>query len=189
MKKPLEIRNQLRSWIREESNYYSYDASDVLIDELCFFDRKARADLVYANGKLTAFEIKSYADSLTRWSFQHDAYLRVFDVVWLCCHYKHAMKAMSMSSDKVGIILVDDTKNGMAILREAKKNNKVNPEDMLAMLWRSELDELCKENNISVLRKERIKEAQKRVSLELHLDIIREKVLHCLKERYRGKDY
>ncbi|ULH09602.1 sce7726 family protein [Serratia marcescens] len=188
MKTPNDIKNQLVRWIKSDC-YYNYSEHDVLIEELCFVERKARADLVYANGKMTAFEIKSPADNLSRWRLQHDAYLRVFDSVWLCCHYKHAMKAIGMSSDVVGIIVVDDSDSGMAVLRQAKCNKNYSRYDVISLLWRSELDDLCRDNDIRVISKERISEARERVLTELHFDIIKNKVLESIKLRYREKSY
>lgn len=187
MNSPNQIKKNIINWISSGNSIYDYQDSDVMIDELCFLERRNRADLVYANGKLTAFEIKSKADSLIRWESQCSAYLKVFDSVWLCCHNKHALRSLNITPKEVGIIIVDDTKTGLAILREAKKNNKINAFYLLDLLWRSELDELCIENNLKIIRKEKIKEVRTRVSYELPLDIIRNKVLQKLKYRYGNK--
>ncbi|XKM12692.1 sce7726 family protein [Orbaceae bacterium ac157xtp] len=185
MNGPDEIRRNIVNWILSGNSIYEYHDRDVLIDELCFFERKNRADLVYANGKLTAFEIKSKADTLTRWQSQCSAYLKVFDAVWLCCHNKHALKSIEVTPKDVGIIIVDDTKSGLAILRDAKINKSIDSYYLSDLLWRSELDELCVENNLKVIRKEKIKEVRARISNELPLDIIRQKVLQKLKIRYK----
>lgn len=185
MNEPEKIKSNISNWISSGSSIYEYDSNDVIISELCFLERKNRADLVYANGKLTAFEIKSKADSLTRWQSQCSAYLKVFDSVWLCCHNKHALKSIEVTPKEVGIIIVDDTKSGLAILREAKINKNIDPYYLSDLLWRIELDELCVENNLRVIKKEKIKEAMARISNELPIEIIREKVLQKLKLRYK----
>jgi len=64
MLNPTEIRPILKQWVAKAM---SHEESDVFIEELCFIDKARRADLVHANGKLTAFEIKSHADTLARW--------------------------------------------------------------------------------------------------------------------------
>ncbi|ENM6002029.1 sce7726 family protein [Proteus mirabilis] len=188
MKNAIEIKALLRDWI-STSGYFDFHDNDVLIDELCFYEKKNRADVVYANGKLTGFEIKSESDSLARWGKQHDAYLRLFDAVWLCCHHKHALKAIEQSERNVGILILDNYSQNVTILREAKDNKKIDKFEVISLLWRSELDELCVENNIKINRKERINEARRRVLSELHFDIIKCKVLSCIKNRYKGKDY
>lgn len=182
---PDQIRLQLRNWVVAHQHH---EQSDVLIDELCFVDRSNRADLVHANGRLTAFEIKSAADTMQRWPAQHDAYLRVFDTIWLCIHNKHATKAIELSSPSIGLLLVDDL-GGMAVLREPRNNTQVDAYDLTGFLWREELDYLCCEQNLPVIRRERIREARRRVADTLPLELIRSKVLTCLKLRYKSKDY
>lgn len=184
MNNPEQIKNNIINWISSGDSIYEYHDNDVIIAELCFLERRNRADLVYANGKLTAFEIKSKADSLTRWQAQCSAYLKVFDTVWLCCHNKHALKSIEITPKEVGIMIVDDTKSGLAILRNAKTNKNIDSYYLLDLLWRIELDELCIENNIKVIKKEKIKEVRARISNELPLSIIRDKVLQKLKVRY-----
>lgn len=182
---PDQIRLQLRQWV---ASYRKHHESDVLIDELCFVEKRNRADLVHANGQLTAYEIKSAADTMQRWPDQHEAYLRVFDTVWLCCHNKHIFKALEISPVQVGLMVMDDL-GGLAIMREARQNKRVNAYDLTGFLWREELDELCREQDLTVQRKEKIREARLRVADSLPLDTIRSKVLSCLKLRYKGKDY
>ena len=186
MNSPDQIKNNIINWISNGDSIYEYHDNDVIIDELCFLERKNRADLVYANGKLTAFEIKSKADSLARWESQCSAYLKVFDAVWLCCHNKHALKSIEVTPKEVGIIIVDDTKSGLAILRDAKINKNIDSYYLSDLLWRIELDELCFENNLKVMKKEKIKEVRTRISNELPIEIIRQKVLQKLKLRYES---
>lgn len=185
MNTPDHIRHQLRQWVL---NFHQHHQSDVLIDELCFVEKRNRADLVHANGQLTAYEIKSAADTMQRWPDQHEAYLRVFDTVWLCCHNKHVMKALELSMPQVGVMIVDDL-GGMAVLREARQNKLVDPYDLTSFLWREELDELCQEQGLPVVRKERIREARRRIADTLPVEAIRSKVLERLKVRYKDKDY
>ncbi|MFK7088054.1 sce7726 family protein [Chromobacterium violaceum] len=182
---PDQIRLQLRQWV---TNNHTHHESDVLIDELCFVEKRNRADLVHANGKLTAYEIKSAADSMQRWPSQHEAYLRVFDTVWLCCHNKHIFKALELSHPKIGLMVLDD-QGGMAVMREARQNKLVDAYDLTGFLWREELDALCHEQNLPIQRKEKIREVRRRVADTLPLSIIRNKVLESLKLRYGSKYY
>lgn len=180
MQGPNEIRNNLKKWV---SLNKEHDANDVLIDELCIVDKSCRVDLVHANGKLTGFEVKSEADSLSRWPHQMDAYLRIFDEVWICCHRKHALRAIAESNDVVGVIIVDEY-DSMAILKPAKTNKNINGYDLTGLLWRKELDELCIKNSIKISSRELIKEVRHRVSEAVPLDIIRKFVLEVIKLRY-----
>ncbi|MEX5898956.1 sce7726 family protein [Proteus vulgaris] len=184
MKNAIEIKLLLRKWI-STSGYYDFHSNDVMIDELCFYEKKNRADVVYANGRLTGFEIKSESDSLARWNKQHDAYLKLFDSVWLCCHHKHAVKALELSSKNIGILILDNYSKDLTILREAKENKNIDKHEVISLLWRSELDELCLENNLKINRKEKINEARQRILSELQFDKVKKKVLSCIKNRYK----
>lgn len=174
------IRTLLRQWVL---SHRPERPGDVLLDELCFLERKNRADLVHANGILTAFEIKSGADSLVRWPNQMRAYLQVFDEVWLCFHARHIKKAMETSAPSVGLLLVDDL-GGLAMIRAAKKNKEVNAFFLSSLLWRAEVDELFLDLGLTVSRREKIKEARARLAQEAPLEAIQAKVLGCLKKRY-----
>lgn len=183
MKGPELIKTRLRDWIVSTRGLRS---GDVLVEEMCFLDKRNRADLVHANGVLSAFEIKSGHDTLARWPSQMEAYLGVFDEVWLCMHGKHVGRAMEATTPSVGLLVADDY-GGLAIIRPAARNKKVFPYHLTGLLWRAELDALCRNQNIPVNRKEGIKAARERVSREVSLTAIREHVLCCLKLRYADR--
>lgn len=180
MMTPNEIKTLLREWIVRS---LPHGDGDALIDELCFVDKTRRADVVHANGKLSAFEIKSHADTLQRWSGQQEAYLSCFDEVWLCCHSKHLVKALGVTHSDVGIILVDDI-GGVAIVRRAKLNKQVSSYNLTGFLWRDQLDIFAKECGMKINSKMRIKDVRRQVSDEIPQGILRNFVLSVLKERY-----
>lgn len=180
MNGPAKIEANLRRWLSE---HRPLDAGDVIVSELCFLDKRNRADLVHANGLLSAFEIKSAADTLVRWREQMAAYLQVFDEVWLCFHSKHAARAIEASAPRVGLLVADDL-GAVAVVRTAKRNTSVSAYHLTGLLWRSELDNLSRAHGLPVHRRESIKEARQRASQLLPLDVIRTEVLRCLKSRY-----
>nr|WP_314616881.1 sce7726 family protein [uncultured Pseudomonas sp.] len=180
MLNPDEIRPLLKQWV---TKVMSHEPGDVFIEELCFIDKARRADLVHANGRLTAFEIKSHADTLLRWTGQQDAYLACFDEVWLCCHSRHLVKALEVSAANVGILVVDDF-SGMAMVRKAKANRKQEKFHLTGFLWRDELDRLARAHGVQVKSRDLIKTVRQAVSDALSLEQIREFVLSILKRRY-----
>jgi len=187
MLSPMDIRERLRDWV---STNLSNSSDDVLIDELGFVNHKSgktidtsfRADLALANGRLVGFEIKSGADNLKRWPAQCEAYFNVFDEVWLCTHGRHLEKALSMTPKKTGVLLVDDL-GGVAMLRAAQRNNALSAYDLTGLLWRDELDELCRRNDIPTRSKETKAEIRAKVSKEITIEAIRAYVLARLKAR------
>ncbi|KUM43312.1 hypothetical protein AR540_03890 [Pseudomonas sp. EpS/L25] len=176
---PNQIKSLLRAWI---ARTHPVADRDVFIDELCFVDKTRRADLVLANGKLSAFEIKSCADTLARWAGQQLAYLSCFDEVWLCCHSRHLARAIDESDSKVGIIVVDDF-SGMAVIRLPKKNTAVDPYHLTGFLWREQLEQLALESGVSLSRKVLVKDLRRSLS-KLPIEILKGRVLEVLKDRY-----
>lgn len=183
MKGRENIKEAIQHWIL---NAWKPQEDHVLISEMCFRDKKNRADIVYANGSLAAFEIKSGADTLLRWPHQMDAYLAVFDEVWLCVHGKHVQKALSVTVAAVGVVVADEL-GGVAMIRPAARNTGVLAYDLLGLLWRAELDELCRTQSVPVLRREKIESARRRAGDCIPLDTIRQHVLMCVKSRYACK--
>ena len=65
-----------------------------------------RADLVMANGKLAAFEIKSVRDTLDRLEGQLESYQRFFEQVTIVCAEKHVAAVKLQAPQQVGITAV-----------------------------------------------------------------------------------
>lgn len=180
MHNPEHIRELLKTWVAKTMPHAE---DDVFIGELCFVNKARRADLVHANGQLTAFEIKSAADSLSRWEGQQDAYLSCFDQVWLCCHSKHIEKAFGITHRSVGILVIDDL-GSIAVIRKAAPNKFGDKFILTGLLWRTELDEICKEFQLQTKSTMKIKEVRLEVAEALEWELIRDKVLSRLKVRY-----
>ncbi|WP_148050418.1 sce7726 family protein [Pseudomonas brassicacearum] len=180
MHTPDHIRELLKTWVAKTMPHAE---DDVFIGELCFINKARRADLVHANGQLTAFEIKSASDSLSRWEGQQEAYLTCFDQVWLCCHSKHIEKAFGVTHRSVGILVVDDL-GSIAMVRKATRNKLCDKFTLTGLLWRSELDEICKEFKVETKSAMKIKEVRLEVAEALEWELIRDKVLSRLKVRY-----
>lgn len=177
------IKSRVKDWVITMGDLKE---GDVLVEEMCFLNKRNRADLVCANGKLSAFEIKSQGDTLSRWPAQMQAYLLVFDEVWLCVHGKHVEKALASTDRAVGIMVTDDF-DGLAVIRAATRNNKVEPYHLAELLWRSELDQLCLMHGLPVMRSEKINAARERTCKSIPIDSIREHVLCSLKARYSNR--
>lgn len=182
MHNPDHIRELLKTWVAKTM---PHAGDDVFIGELCFVNKARRADLVHANGQLTAFEIKSAADTLTRWVGQQDAYLSCFDQVWLCCHSRHVEKAFQITCKSVGMLVVDDL-GSIAVVRPAAHNNRRDKFVLSGLLWRAELDDICKKHGVQARSSMRIKEVRLQVAEALDWDTIRDEVLNRLKVRYSG---
>lgn len=190
---PIDIRCHLRTWVEDKFQLTNHD---ILINELGFFnknpnsmiDNNYRADLALANGRLVGFEIKSEKDTLKRWEIQKVAYSNVFDEVWLCVHSKHLEKALAMTEQHIGILLIDNY-GSLAVVRQATKNHGFNNiYDLSGLLWREEIDELTKSYKIKVKSRTTKKEVREMLAEHLSLEQVRDFVLQKIKLRKANLD-
>lgn len=97
---------------------------DIIVSEFSFLQGYRKADLVFSHsGVLTAFEIKSPRDKLTRLSTQIADYGSVFSFCYLVTTVVHIEQARRSLSDKVGLMLVND--GGITELRSPKENRRL----------------------------------------------------------------
>ena len=126
--------------------------------------------------------IKSEKDNLKRWITQMDAYLNVFDEVWLCVHGKHLESALTITPKTIGIIVVDNYES-LALVRSAKKQSSNNAYDLSGLLWRDELNDLASQHKIQIRSRTTKNEVREILAKNLDIEIIREFVLKQLKIR------
>ncbi|ELI5735544.1 sce7726 family protein [Vibrio fluvialis] len=124
----------------------------VLINELPVDGFNRRADLVVANGKLHAFEIKSDADSLVRLQGQIDTYLRFFDKVTLVCSKKFTAKAIEILPSEVEILELTKTKNKYSLIckRRGKTNLIKSTSEYLSFVDKRSLQQSLKYEGINI---------------------------------------
>lgn len=107
-----------------------------------FIDAFARrADLVMANGKLSAFEIKSDRDTLDRLDGQLETYMRLFEQVTVVCAERHQAGVEERVPDGVGVwVLAVDGR--ISVLRKAKTYTQASHHSWLSFLPVDELRSL-----------------------------------------------
>lgn len=114
-----------------------------------FVDKFARrADLVLANGKLSAFEIKSKCDNLDRLNGQLDVYCRFFESVTVVCAVKHLEGVLCKAPEDVGVWTVSDEGKFITV-RSAKSKKIKSYEVWLSFLPVYELRFLLKKYELS----------------------------------------
>jgi hypothetical protein len=171
-------------WLYEKG-YLQNDA--VLINELPVDNFNRRADLVVANGKLHAFEIKSDVDSLVRLEGQINSYLSFFDKVTVVCSSKHANKAKETLPQNVEILELSMNKHGEVKLKIKRRGQTKNIEDPKCFLSFVE-----KKNIVSSLKKRGIactigesRESLYEKTLYTPRAFWRDLVLNYLKDKYK----
>lgn len=116
--------------------------SELFIDEFA-----RRADLVMANGKLSAFEIKSEKDSLDRLDGQLETYLRLFEQVTVVCAARHQAGVEERVPDGVGVWVLG-VDGSVKILRRAKTQKQTSHQSWLSFLPVDELRNLLTEHKL-----------------------------------------
>jgi hypothetical protein len=119
-----------------------------IIDELVIGD--ARADIVTVTDSLTGYEIKSDSDSYSRLPGQIKEYDEYFQRNYLVVGVNHKDSAVKHVPPYWGILCVSESKKGVQIetIREAGQNPKYSQKKQLSLLWRKELDNILKANNL-----------------------------------------
>ncbi|MGO9915716.1 MAG: sce7726 family protein [Isosphaeraceae bacterium] len=143
-----DIRRALRALLEENHNG---ESSTLIIDELGLRQGKARADMAVINGSIDGYEIKSELDTLDRLPQQSEIYGECFDSITLVVGSKHLMTATAKIPGCWGIMLAEE-KDGIVELtqiRHAQKNEQVNPEAIVQLLWREEVTAALKEVGIT----------------------------------------
>lgn len=94
---------EIRSLLTEKLAASPHGRGASFVSELFIDGFSRRADLVMANGKLAAFEIKSDRDTLDRLDGQLQTYLRLFERVTIVCAQRHLAGVEARAQEVVGI--------------------------------------------------------------------------------------
>ena len=95
--------------------------------------------LLIKNGKMTAFEIKSDADSSRRFEGQSFDYLKTFDETYLVVGESIAKKIpFSNYSNKIGVLIIDAKKGSIRVYRKAT-SSKPRRTNLVKFLWKEDL--------------------------------------------------
>ena len=119
-----------------------------IIDELVI--GKARADIVVVQNCLTGYEIKSDNDSYARLPGQIKEYDKYFQQNYLVTGAIHRDSAAKHIPAYWGIICISESENNpqTETIRDAEPNPKFKQLKQLSLLWRRELNNILKANNL-----------------------------------------
>lgn len=162
-------------------------ADAVLINELPVDSFARRADIVVANGKLQAFEIKSDADSLARLQGQISTYLNFFDKVTLVCSPKFSLKALELLPESVEILELVN-KNGKHTLKYKRRGHTKlvsSHKEFLSFATKRFLIQFLRSRGIEAHPKDSHFTIYQKAAL-LPKSVWRSATLNYLKERYKS---
>lgn len=172
--------SQIRKLLGKHLRVAGLAKGAALISELCVADFGRRADLVLANGRLSAFEIKSDIDDLARLDGQIDTFTKYFESVTIVCTPRHTAKVLARVPTEVGVWEVADGK--FVEVRSAAHTEILNKIIWLSYLPVTELRNVLKRHGIRPdgLRADLVEQAR-----QIALSDLRADVLNYFKRRKR----
>lgn len=184
MLRDLDIRNAVHQHLMAE---YRDDPCTIIVHELGILGGATRADIAVVNGHLSAFEIKSARDTLSRLPRQVELYELVFDYTTLVVSESHLGSIKSIIPGTWGIMVATPGRENdveLSLHRSCQENTDVDPRAVVELLWRDEalsfLEEIGCDRGVRNKPRWAIWD---RVCSVYTLSQIRERVRRCLKER------
>lgn len=171
----LEIRALLQAKLAE--SHHGQGAA--FVSELFIDSFARRADLVMANGKLSAFEIKSERDTLERLDGQLETYLRLFEQVTVVCAERHQAGVQERIPDGVGVWVLSEN-GSFKVLKRAKTHRQTSHQSWLSFLPVDELRNLLAEHG---LHRSGTRDALVSRASGIELKQVRQYVLNFFKNR------
>jgi hypothetical protein len=129
-----DIRVLLHQWL---STKHVDQPGTAIIHEFEIPRPSARVDIALINGRISGYEIKGAADTLTRLDDQEPSFSSVFERMSLVVAARHLPKATSAIPDWWEIIETDGV--SLWIRRRGKSNPDLSLENLLHVLTRAEL--------------------------------------------------
>ena len=105
-------------------------------------------DIMAVTDILTGYEIKSDSDNYVRLGSQVVAYDRYFDRNFIVCGKSHVKNISDRIPDHWGILCIRE--NEIQLIREAKRNDRVDRRRQLSVLWKLELKNLLVKNDMPI---------------------------------------
>lgn len=118
----------------------------VIISEMVVDQYSRRADLVVANGKLSAFEVKSELDSLVRLPGQIETFYRLFEKLTIVVAARFEKRATELLPDGVGLWIAHDRE---LVERRRAKQRVLEPSAYLSLMTVADLRRLLSANGFS----------------------------------------
>lgn len=148
-----EIRVALRDKLY---SIHSDEPDTAIVDELSLSQGDARVDLAVVNGSFSGYEIKSDRDTLIRLPHQLAVYELCFNTITIVAGSSH----MAACRDRVpgwwGIWEAVRQPDAIIALEERRQpvnNDRISPQEVVKLLWRSEVLEALTELGVEVRAK------------------------------------
>lgn len=172
---------------------HSDQANVKIVQEMGVWAGTVRVDIAVLNGEMAGYELKSDSDTLVRLPLQAEIYSRVFDRMTLVVGDRHFGKAAEIVPKWWGIVKAVECMDGIK-LRQARpslKNRAQEPYLIAELLRKDEALLILEQFGLAVgWRSKKVRAIHERLSEELPLRVLRNKVRETLKARtgWLGQD-
>ncbi|MBN3348294.1 hypothetical protein CF050_15770 [Clostridium botulinum] len=157
----------------------------------------SRLDIGKINGNSYAYEIKTELDNTLRLEKQIKDYEKIFEFIYVVCHYKHLENVRNIVPKKVGIKVfnMDNYEFKFNTVRKAQKNKSIKKEFLLEAINSKEYEFIIKKylgiNKVPLYKKDKIKLVDKNIKkielIEIYKEIIKlrqSKKWHHIKQKF-----
>lgn len=178
-----EIRAELKACL---SNIHASEPDTLIVDELGICQGLVRADIAVVNGEISAFEIKSDADTLARLKTQIQYYSKICDRVSIVVGHRHVDTAKLLIPSWWGLWIAQKQDDSVCLkqLRKGRVNNKVEPYALAQLLWKEETFALLEKYHATKgVKSKPKKDLWVRLTETIDLDTLKSEVRATLKAR------
>ena len=180
-----DIRKVLYSEFLKEKKFTKNPKETIIIDEFSCSYSSARIDISILNGSLHGYEIKSERDTLERLPNQIEYYSKIFEYLTVVTTKKYIEKINEIVPVFFGLFIVEKKSNEIKLkkIRSPKKNRNIDYFELSKLLWKDELKELLKKNEIKKVSSLTRLELTKKVAENISPNTIKSFILKKLKNR------
>lgn len=140
----------------------------------------SRLDIGKINGNSYAYEIKTELDNTSRLEKQIKDYEKIFEFIYVVCHYRHLEQTRKIIPQKVGIKVFDiqDGRVTFEDIRKAKINKSIKKESLLESISSKEYEFIIKKhlnvNEMPLYKKDKIRLVDKNIKKDNLMQIYKE---------------
>jgi hypothetical protein len=180
---------KIRMLLLDELNTKYDNCEDTrIINELGLENGASRVDVAVVNGILHGFEIKSDLDTLDRLPRQMEYYNRAFERMTIVVSRKFLKEVNHLIPNWWGIKTISTDQTRLIDVRKGRKVSKQDPNLIINLLWKKELEGLIDHIGLpKSYKKMRKNQLLSLLKTEADFDVIRSYVYMVLKTRENWK--
>lgn len=185
----LNDRDVRKILLEELNKKYNGCSNTRIVNELGLDFGASRVDVAVINGIMHGYEIKSDVDNLERLPRQMEYYNRAFERMTIVVSRKYLDEVKNIVPNWWGIKIISADQERLIDVRKGRKVCKQDPEIIIKLLWKKELEGLVDYLGLpKTLKKTRKKQLLSILKEEADFNVIRTYVYSVLKARENWRE-